>query len=67
MAGKVSTVDRRYVFWLERAKITGIIPIEEMTAESLQLIHCPKRFFQSFDTEVMPSQPKSRAARTESR
>ena len=25
----------------------GVIPIEEMTAEPLQTIHCPERFFQS--------------------
>ena len=49
MPGKISAVDRRYVFWLERMKITRVIPIEEMTAESLQPIHRAKRFFQSVD------------------
>ena len=49
MPGKISAVDRRYVFWLERMKIMRVIPIEEMTAKPLQPVHCPKRFFQSVD------------------
>ncbi len=49
MPSEIPAVDRRYVFWFKRMKIMGVIPIEEMTAESLQPVHCPKRFFQSVD------------------
>jgi hypothetical protein len=49
VASEIPAVDRRYVFGLKRMKIMGVIPIEEMTAESLQPVHCSKRFFQSID------------------
>ena len=58
MPGKIAAVDRRYVFGLERMKITRVIPIEEVTAESLKSVHCPKRFLQSVDGrhEVKPAE-----------
>ena len=49
MPGKISAVDRRYVFGIERTKIERVIPIEEMTTESFQPRHRAKRFLQPID------------------
>ena len=57
MPRKISAVDRRYVFGIERTKIARVIPIEEMTAESFQPRHRAKRFLQPIDgrRETEPS------------
>src|ERR1043166_3747279 len=40
MSCKVSTVNRGDVFRFQRTKVMGIVPIVEMTAESLKPVHC---------------------------
>src|SRR5512135_1266401 len=49
MPGKISAIDRRYVFGLERMKVSRVIPIKEVTTESLHPIHRTKRFFEAVD------------------
>ena len=36
MTGEVSTVDRGYVFGIERAEVTRVIPVIEVTTETLE-------------------------------
>src|SRR3954452_13283170 len=39
MSPEVATIDRRDVFRIQRAQITGIVPIVEMTTKALHSVH----------------------------
>ena len=49
MTGEVSTVDRGYVFGIERAEVTRVIPVIEVTTETLEAIHRFERGFEPLD------------------
>ena len=49
MTGEVSTIDRGYVFRIERAKIPRGIPVIEVTTETLEAVHRSERGFEPFD------------------
>ena len=47
--GKVSTIDRGYVFRIERTQVTRVIPVVEVAAKTLEAVHSTKRRFQPLD------------------
>ena len=49
MAGEVSTIDRGYVFRIERTEVTRIIPVIEVTPETLEAVHGAERRFEPLD------------------
>ena len=49
MTGEVSTVDRGYVFGIERAEVTRVVPVIEMTTETLESVHRSQRGFEPLD------------------
>ena len=49
MTGEVSTVDRGYVFGIERAEVTRVIPVIEVTTETLEAVHRSERSFEPLD------------------
>src|SRR4029453_2875896 len=49
MTGEVSTVDRGYVFGIERAEVTRVIPVIEVTTETLKAVHRSERGFEPLD------------------
>ena len=49
VTGEVSTVDRGYVFRIERAKVARVIPVIEVTTETLEAVHRSERGFEPFD------------------
>ena len=67
MTGEVSTIHRGYVFGIERAEVTRVIPVIEVTTETLEAVHRSERGFEPLDCATVPSQPKSCAAMVERR
>ena len=67
VAGEVSTIDRGYVFGIERTEVTRIIPVIEVTAETLEAVHRPSVASSRSIAATVPIQPKSCAAMMESR
>ena len=49
VAGEVSTIDRGYVFRIERTEVTRIIPVIEVTPETLEAVHGAERRFEPLD------------------
>ena len=49
MTGEVSTIDRGHVFRVERAEVTRVIPVIEMTTETLEAVHRAERGFEPLD------------------
>src|SRR3972149_4302356 len=50
MTGEVSTIDGGYVFRVERAQVTRIIPVIEMTTKTLEAVHRAERGFEPLDS-----------------
>ena len=49
VTGEVSTVDRGYVFRIERTEVTRIVPVIEVAAETFEAVHRAERRFESLD------------------
>ena len=49
VTGEVSTIDRGYVFRIERAEVTGVIPVIEVTTETFEAVHRSERGFEPLD------------------
>ena len=49
VTGEVSTIDRGYVLGIKRTEITRIIPVIEVTAETLEAVHRVERGFEPLD------------------
>ncbi len=49
MAGEVSTIDRGYVFRIERMEVTRIIPVIKVAPKTLEAVHSAKRRFEPLD------------------
>ncbi len=49
MAREIAAVDRGDVFRLQRAKVLGAVPVEEMAAEALELVQRRECRLQPFD------------------
>ena len=49
MTGEVSTVHRGYVLGIERAEVTRVIPVIEVTTETLEAVHRSERGFEPLD------------------
>src|SRR5215471_3140091 len=49
MTGEISTVDRGYVLGIERAEVTRVIPVIEVTTETLEAVHRSERGFEPLD------------------
>ena len=47
MGGKIAAVHRRDVFWIQRTKIVGVIPVEEVAPETFQLAHGGESLFKA--------------------
>ncbi len=49
MAGEIAAIDRRDVFRVERAEIACIVPVVEVTAETLESFHRSQGRLQPLD------------------
>src|SRR5207342_3413111 len=49
MTGEVSTVDRGYVFGIERPEVARVVPVIEVTAETLEAVHGSECRFEPLD------------------
>ena len=49
MTGEVAAVDRGYVFGIERAEVTRVIPVIEVTTETFEAVHRAERGFEPLD------------------
>src|SRR5712691_6267977 len=49
VTGEVSTIDRGHVLRVERAEVTRVIPVIEMTTETLKAVHRAERGFEPLD------------------
>ena len=49
MAGEVAAVNRGKIFRSERAQVTRVIPVVEMTMETFETVHRAERRFEPFD------------------